>query len=114
MVFLSLFKSRAFLGANLLTLFLSAAIGIFFFLFPLTLMQVHGYSATAAGAASLPIILLLFVLSRWSGGLVAKYGGKNTFVGGRVVVCFGFGFFCRFFCCSGGRSATSSPSAVLA
>src|SRR5712692_6276620 len=96
MVSLSLFKSRAFLGANLLTLFLYAAIGIFFFLFPLTLMQVHGYSATAAGAASLPIILLLFVLSRWSGGLVAKYGGEIPLVAGPLIVAFGFVLFAVF------------------
>src|SRR5229473_777898 len=96
MVSLSLFKSRAFLGANLLTLFLYAAIGIFFFLFPLTLMQVHGYSATAAGAASLPIILLLFVLSRWSGGLVAKYGGEIPLVAGPLIVALGFVLFAVF------------------
>src|ERR1700720_449994 len=41
---LALFKSRSFSGANLLTLFLYAAIGIFFFLFPLNLIQVQGYS----------------------------------------------------------------------
>src|ERR1700722_18917075 len=40
---LSLFKSPSFSGANLLTLFLYAAIGIFFFLFPLNLIQVQGY-----------------------------------------------------------------------
>src|SRR5712664_1346358 len=51
MVPLALFASRSFTGANLLTLFLYAAIGIFFFLFPLNLIQVQGYSATAAGAA---------------------------------------------------------------
>ena len=51
---LALFKSRSFSGANLLTLFLYAAIGIFFFLFPLNLIQVQGYSTTATGAASFP------------------------------------------------------------
>src|SRR6266404_9926995 len=59
MVPLSLFKSRSFSATNLLTLFLYAAIGIFFFLFPLNLIQVQGYSATAAGAAILPLILLM-------------------------------------------------------
>ncbi len=63
MVPLTLFASRSFTGANLLTLFLYAAIGIFFFLFPLNLIQVQGYSATAAGAAALPLILLIFLLS---------------------------------------------------
>src|SRR6267378_4074728 len=42
MVPLSLFKSRSFSATNLLTLFLYAAIGIFFFLFPLNLIQVQG------------------------------------------------------------------------
>ena len=71
MVPLTLFKSRRFSGANLLTFFLYAAIGIFFFLFPLNLIQVQGYSSTATGVAILPLILLMFLLSRWSGGLVA-------------------------------------------
>jgi EmrB/QacA subfamily drug resistance transporter len=112
MVSLSLFKSRAFLGANLLTLFLYAATGIFFFLFPLTLMQVHGYSATAAGAASLPIILLLFVLSRWSGGLVAKYGGKIPLVAGPLIVALGFVLF-AVFSRGGGYWTTFFPASVL-
>src|SRR5271168_1316490 len=42
----ALFASRSFSGANLMTLFLYAALGIFFFLFPLNLIQVQGYSAT--------------------------------------------------------------------
>ena len=63
MVPLKLFRSRLFSAANLLTLFLYAALGIFFFLFPMNLIQVHGYSATAAGAAALPLILSMFFLS---------------------------------------------------
>jgi len=96
MVSLSLFKSRSFLGANLLTLFLYAAIGIFFFLFPMTLMQVYRYSATAAGAASLPVIVLLFSLSRWSGGLVDRYGGKIPLIIGPLLVAAGFVLFAVF------------------
>src|SRR5713101_7302313 len=90
---LTLFKSRSFSGANLLTLLLYAAIGIFFFLFPLNLIQVQGYSTTAAGAAVLPLILLMFLLSRWSGGLVSHYGPRGPLILGPVIVALGFGLF---------------------
>jgi len=54
---LRLFRHLTFLGTNLLTLLLYAALGGGLFFLPLNLIQVHGYSATAAGAALLPFIL---------------------------------------------------------
>jgi EmrB/QacA subfamily drug resistance transporter len=90
MVPLAVFASPSFSGANLLTLFLYGAIGIFFFLFPLNLIQVQKYSATATGAAVLPMILLMFFLSRWSGGLVARYGPRPPLIIGPLIVALGF------------------------
>jgi hypothetical protein len=95
MVPLAVFASSTFSGANLLTLFLYAAIAAFFFLFPLNLIQVQGYSATASGAAVLPLILLMFFLSRWSGGLVARYGPRRPLIIGPLIAATGFLLFVR-------------------
>jgi len=87
---LTLFHSRAFAGTNVLTFLLYAALGGTFFFLPLNLIQVQGYAPTAAGAVLLPFILIMSSLSRWSGGLVSRYGPKPPLVIGPIISVLGY------------------------
>ena len=109
---LYLFRSRDFAGANLLTLLLYAALAGSLFYLPLNLIQVQGYSAAAAGAALLPFVLLMFVLSRWAGGLVARYGAKRPLMIGPAIAACGFVLF-AFPSVGGGYWVTFFPAALV-
>jgi EmrB/QacA subfamily drug resistance transporter len=90
---LGLFGESNFAGANLLTLLLYAALGGALYFLPLNLVQVQGFGATAAGAAFLPFIAIMFALSRWAGKLVDRFGAKRPLVIGPAIAALGFAWF---------------------
>ena len=87
---LDVFHSLTFSGVNLLTLLLYGAMGGAMFFLPFLLIQVHGYSATEAGAAFLPFTIVLALLSRWGGGLIDRFGARLPLIIGPTIVAAGF------------------------
>jgi len=87
---LDLFRSRTFSGANLLTLMLYAAMGGTLYFLPFDLIQVHHYPPAAAGAALMPLIVLISVLSTWAGRLVDRYGAGPPLIAGPLTAALGF------------------------
>ncbi len=84
-----LFSSRQFVGANLVTIIVYAALGGVFFLLVVTLQEVLGYSAVEAGAATLPITLLMLAFSARSGQLAQRIGPRVQMTFGPVIVAIG-------------------------
>ncbi len=90
---LNLFRSKTFSGGNLITLlFWGAWSGAIFFI-PFNLIQLQGYSAAGVGLAFAPLIIALFLISPWAGGLVANYGAKLPLIVGTLLGCLGFYLF---------------------
>lgn len=88
---LTMFRSRVFSAANLLTLLLYAALGATMFFLPFNLIQVQHYTPAAAGASLLPFVLLISLLSRWSGAFAERHGARLPLSVGPLLAACGFG-----------------------
>ncbi len=93
MMTLHLFRSRSFSAANLITFLMYATMGGALFFVPFNLIQVQGYTATGAGAAWIPFVLLIFLLSRWAGGMASRYGGRLPLAIGGTIIAVGYVLF---------------------
>jgi predicted MFS family arabinose efflux permease len=111
MIPLGIFSSRSFSVANVYTLLLYAALGAGMFFVPFNLINVQHYSPLAAGAALLPMVVLMFVSSRWSGALVSRIGARLPLTAGAIAA--GCGFIAMGFTGIGGSYWTTFFPAVL-
>ncbi len=87
---LDVFHSRDFSGANLVTLLVYFGMSGAMFFLPYTLIRAHGYSATEAGAALLPVPVVIGVLSRFTGGLSSRWGPRMLLTVGPAIAAAGF------------------------
>jgi MFS family permease len=86
---LGLFGSPTFVGLTLLTLLLYGALGGLFVLVPYVLIEAHRYSATAAGAALLPLPLVIALTSPLAGRFAARIGPRLPLSIGPVILAGG-------------------------
>jgi MFS transporter len=92
---LSLFASRYFTGANLVTLTVYAALSGVFFVLVIQLQQVLGYSPVQAGLASLPITAILLFLSPRMGQLAQRIGPRIPLTVGPLLTAGGIALMSR-------------------
>jgi EmrB/QacA subfamily drug resistance transporter len=92
---LSLFKRHNFTFGNIETFAMYGGLGVVFFFLVLFLQQVAGWSATAAGTASIPVTVLMFLLSTRFGALADRYGPRFFMGVGPLVTAAGMALFLR-------------------
>jgi EmrB/QacA subfamily drug resistance transporter len=85
MVKLSLFKSKNFTGANLMTFLMYGALGGFTFAFVIYLQTHLHYSAFEAGLSLLPISIFLMLFSGLVGKKSAEYGPRLFMTAGPLL-----------------------------
>ncbi len=89
MLELALFRRRNFAAGNLQTLTMYAGLSVLFFFLIIFLQQVAGFRAIAAGMTTLPVTILMFLLSRRFGALADRHGPRFFMAGGPLVAALG-------------------------
>jgi EmrB/QacA subfamily drug resistance transporter len=92
---LSIFRSRQFSAANAVTFVVYGALGGALFLVPVVLQEACGYSALGAGAALLPITVIMLIFSARSAALSARIGPRLQMTVGPLVIAAGLALFTR-------------------
>ena len=92
---LTLFKRHNFAFGNIETFAMYGGLGLLFFFLVLFLQQVAGWSATAAGTASIPVTVMMFALSTRFGALADRYGPRFFMGVGPLVAAAGLALFLR-------------------
>lgn len=92
---LDIFSSRQFTFANAVTFVVYGALGGVFFLLVVHLQGSLGYSPLEAGAASLPVTLLMLVGSPWAGGLAQRIGPRLPLTVGPLGIAAGMALMVR-------------------
>jgi EmrB/QacA subfamily drug resistance transporter len=87
---LGLFATSSYIGLSVLTLLLYGALGGLFVLIPWLLIEAGGYSAIEAGAALLPLSVVIGGASRFMGRFAARIGPRWPLTIGPLVVAAGF------------------------
>jgi MFS family permease len=98
---------------NAITLLLYANLAGLSFFLPMFLIQVRGFSATAAGAATLPLVIFLFVASGWSGRLYDRVGPRLPIAGGAFITGVAFALFVLLAKAPGFLLAVTLPMTVM-
>lgn len=89
MVRMTLFRSRNFFGANLMTFLMYGALGGFMFVLAIHLQTALQYTAFQAGLAVLPVSLFLLFFVGKVGELVPKYGARIFMTAGPLIAAAG-------------------------
>jgi EmrB/QacA subfamily drug resistance transporter len=86
---LSLFRARDFAWGNVATLFVYAALSLNGFVVGVYLQQGAGLSATAAGLASLPMTILMILVSSRAGAWAGRWGPRIFMTVGPLIMAVG-------------------------